>query len=217
MTSNETNCTEFLKSALETQVIVSSGEWLIVVSDYVGSGMRPTTKCAEGGGERQDSVTNGLRQIDCHLSNDVGRLGNEQEAKHKEVQQAAAVTAVASNGKALKCQSSDRIAKTNGLTKAVALLVKGMTRERFLQNGETAGILKQLEDETSVDLTALEKKGLDLTQGLVLTFDVPGYSAGGTGRIETRGQGAIVFSPGNSSPLHFPRLLPLRLHDKVFT
>jgi len=161
MTSNETNCTEFLKSALETQVIVSSGEWLIVVSDYVGSGMRPTTKCAEGGGERQDSVTNGLRQIDCHLSNDVGRLGNEQEAKHKEVQQAAAVTAVASNGKALKCQSSDRIAKTNGLTKAVALLVKGMTRERFLQNGETAGILKQLKDETSVDLTALEKKGLD--------------------------------------------------------
>ena len=40
-------------------------------------------------------------------------------------------------------------------------LVKGMTRERFLQNGETVGILKQLKDETSVDLTALEKKGLD--------------------------------------------------------
>ena len=50
-------------------------------------------------------------------------------------------------------------AKINGLPKAVALLVKGMTRERFLQNGETAGILKQLKDETSVDLTALEKRG----------------------------------------------------------
>ena len=79
-----------LKSALETQVIACSNEWLSVFSDYVGSAMRPTTMHAEGGAERQDSVTNGLRQIDCHLSNDVGRLGNEQEAKHKEVHQAAA-------------------------------------------------------------------------------------------------------------------------------
>ena len=47
----------------------------------------------KGGAERH-SVTNGLRQIDCHLSNDVGRLGNEQEATHKEVHQAA-MTAVA--------------------------------------------------------------------------------------------------------------------------
>ena len=45
----------------------------------------------------------------------VGRLGNEQEPKHKEVHQAAAVTAVASNEKALKCQSCDHIAKINGL------------------------------------------------------------------------------------------------------
>ena len=49
--------------------------------------MRPTIKYAEGGAERQDSVTNGLRQTDCLLSNAVGRLGNEQEAEHKEVHQ----------------------------------------------------------------------------------------------------------------------------------
>ena len=60
-----------LKGALETQVIVCSDEWLSVFSDHVGAGMRPTTKYAEGGAERQDSVTNGLRQIDCHLSSDV--------------------------------------------------------------------------------------------------------------------------------------------------
>ena len=69
-----------------------------------------------------------------------------QEAKHKEVHQAAAMTAVASNVKALKCQSCDRFAKINGLTKAIALLVKGMTRERFLQSGEIVGSLKQLKN-----------------------------------------------------------------------
>ena len=53
----------------------------------MGSGLRPTIKYAEGGAERQDSVTNGLRQIDCHLSNAVGRLENEKEAEHKEVHQ----------------------------------------------------------------------------------------------------------------------------------
>ena len=62
---------------------------------------------------------------------------------------------------AFEGQSSDRIAKINGLTKAVALLVKGMTRERFLQDGAIVGSLKQLKGETSADLTALEKKGLD--------------------------------------------------------
>ena len=59
----------------------------------------------------------------------VGRLGNEQEAKDKEAHQASAMTAVASNKKALKCQSCDRIAKINGVTKAIGLLVKGMTRK----------------------------------------------------------------------------------------
>ena len=58
-------------------------------------------------------------------------------------------------------QSSDRIDKINGLTKAIALLVKGMTRKRFLQNGEIVGSLKRLKNETSADLTALEKKVLD--------------------------------------------------------
>ena len=111
---------------------------VIVCSDVsyfrimLGSGMRPTTKFAEGGAERQDSVTTGLRQMDCHFSNNVGRLGNEQDAKHKEVHQAVAVTAVASNKKALECQSSDSLAKINSLTKCIALLVEGMTRERFL-------------------------------------------------------------------------------------
>ena len=33
-----------------------------------------------------------------------------------------------------------------------------------------------------------------LTQGRVLSFDVPGYSAGGIGRIETRGQGHSIFT-----------------------
>ena len=42
---------------------------------------------------------------DFERDDDVGRLGNEQEAKHKEVHQAAAVTAVAVNEKALECQS----------------------------------------------------------------------------------------------------------------
>ena len=77
---------------------------------------------------------------------------------------AAAATAVALNKKALATfegQSSDRIAKINGLTKATALLVKGMTIERFLQNGEIVGVLKRLKDVTSADLTALEKEGLD--------------------------------------------------------
>ena len=60
-----------LKSALEPQVIVCSDEWLSVFADYVGSGVRPTIKYAEGGAERHDSVTNGLRQIDCHSSNAV--------------------------------------------------------------------------------------------------------------------------------------------------
>ena len=36
-----------------------------------------------------------------------------------------------------------------------------MTRERFLQSGEIVGVLKRLKDETSADLPALEKKGLD--------------------------------------------------------
>ena len=36
-----------LKSALETQVIVCSDAWLSAFSDYVGSGMRPTTKYAK--------------------------------------------------------------------------------------------------------------------------------------------------------------------------
>ena len=75
--------------------------------------------------------------------------------------QAAAVTAVALSEKALKCQSCDRIAKVNVLTRAIALMVKGMTRERLLQCGETASILKQWKDEASADSTALEKKGLD--------------------------------------------------------
>uniref|UniRef100_A0A7S1AYR1 2-C-methyl-D-erythritol 4-phosphate cytidylyltransferase, chloroplastic n=1 Tax=Noctiluca scintillans TaxID=2966 RepID=A0A7S1AYR1_NOCSC len=44
-------------------VIVCSNEWRSVFSDYVGSGVRPTIKYAEGGAERQDSVKNGLRQI----------------------------------------------------------------------------------------------------------------------------------------------------------
>ena len=94
-------------------------------SGLCGTWKRPTTKCAEGGAERQDSVTNGLS----HLSNDVGRLGNEQEAKRKEVHHAAAMTAVAFDTKAratFEGQSCDRIAKINGLTKATALLVKGM-------------------------------------------------------------------------------------------
>ena len=134
-----------LKSALETQVIACSNEWL-------GSAMRPTTMHAEGGAERQDSVTNGLRQIDCHLSNDVGRLGHEQEAKHKEVHQAAAMTVEAFDNKAratFEGQSSDRIAKINGLTKVIVLLV------------EIVVIVKQLKDEMSADLTAFKKKGLD--------------------------------------------------------
>ena len=52
-----------LKSALETQVLMCSDEWLSVFSDYVGSGKRPTIEYAEGGAERQDSVTNDLRQM----------------------------------------------------------------------------------------------------------------------------------------------------------
>ena len=52
-------------------------------------------------------------------------------------------------------------AKINGLTKAVALLVRGMTRERFFQNDEIVGILKQLKDEMSGDLTAFKKKRSD--------------------------------------------------------
>ena len=40
-----------LKSALEAQVIVCSDEWLSVFSDYVGSGVGPTIKYAEGGAE----------------------------------------------------------------------------------------------------------------------------------------------------------------------
>ena len=106
------------------------------LSDNVGSGMRPTTKYAEGGAERQDSVTN----------------GNEQEAKHNEVHQAAAMIAVAFDTKAhtaFEGQSSDRIAKINGLTKAIVLWVENVV------------ILKQLKDEMSADLTAFKKKGLD--------------------------------------------------------
>ena len=57
-------------------------------------------------------------------------------------------------------QSSDSIAKINGLTKAVALLVKGMTRERFLQNGETVGILKRLKDGTSADFDCTREEGV---------------------------------------------------------
>ena len=100
----------------------------------------------------RDSVTNGLRHMDCHLSNDVGRLGNEQEAKHKEVHQAAAMTVEAFDKKAratFEGQSSDRIAKINGPTKVIVLLI------------EIVVILKQLKDEMSADLTAFKKKGLD--------------------------------------------------------
>ena len=46
-------------------------------------------------------------------------------------------------------QSSDRIAKMNGLTKVIVLLV------------EIVVILKQLKDEMSADLTAFKKTGLD--------------------------------------------------------
>ena len=49
------------------------------------------------------------------LEKDVGRLGKEQEAKHKEVHEAAAMTAVAFDKKAratFEGQSSDRIATT---------------------------------------------------------------------------------------------------------
>ena len=88
--------------------------------------------------------------------------GNEQEAKHKEVHQIAALTAVASNGKGPQMPELRSYHQDNGLTEAVALLVKVMTRERFLQNGETASVLKQRKDGTSADSTALEKKGLDL-------------------------------------------------------
>ena len=58
---------------------------------------------------------------------------------------------------AVEGQSSDLIGTIDALTKAIAVLEKGMTGESFLQNGETVGNLKWLKDETSTDLTALEK------------------------------------------------------------
>ena len=94
-------------------------------------------------------VTSEEEGHDVEFENDAKE---SQEAKHKEVHQAAA---------ALKCQSCDRIAKINGLTKANALLVKGMMRERFFQNGKIVVILKQSKDEMSADLTTFKKKGSD--------------------------------------------------------
>ena len=39
--------------------------------------------------------------------------------------------------------------------------MKGMTIQRFLQNGEIVAVLKRLKYVTSADLTALEKEELD--------------------------------------------------------
>ena len=150
-----------LKSALEAQVIVclTSGS-AFFFSDYVGSGVGPTIKYAEGGAERQDSVTNGLRQMNepPGARARVALTGPTVAEYFRDVEKAearvAAATAVALNKKAratFECQSSDRIAKINGLTKATALLVKGMTIERFLQNGEIVGVLKRLKHVTSAD------------------------------------------------------------------
>ena len=159
-----------LKSALEAQVIVCLTSGSAFFSDYVGSGVGPTIKYAEGGAERQDSVTNGLRQMNepPGARARVALTGPTVAEYFRDVEEAetraAAATAVALNKKALATfegQSSDRIAKINGLTKATALLVKGMTIERFLQNGEIVGVLKRLKHVTSADLTALEKEGLD--------------------------------------------------------
>ena len=106
--------------------------------------MRPTTKYAEGGAERQDSVTNDVRRMNepprararVALTGptvaEYSRDAEEAETK------AAATTAEAFDKKAVKCQSCDRIAKING-QKAIALLVKGLTRERFLQSDDNCG------------------------------------------------------------------------------
>ena len=103
-----------------------SDEWLSVFSDYVRSGVRPTIKYAEGGAARQDSVANGLRQMNKPpgARARVALTGPAVAAYFRNVEEAetraAAATAVALNRKAraaFEGQSSDRIAKINGLTK----------------------------------------------------------------------------------------------------
>ena len=121
--------------------------------------MWPTIKYTEGGAERQDSVTNGLRQMnESGARARVALTGPIVAECFRDVEEAeakaAAATAVALNKKDLATfegQRSDRIAKVNCLTKATALLVKGMMIERFLQNGEIVGVLKRLKHVTSAD------------------------------------------------------------------
>ena len=131
-------------------------------------------------------------------SNDSGGIARVEEPETKAVE----ATAMALNTKAhaaFGSQSSERIAKIDRLSKAIAVLEKGMTGESFLHGGvgtalrravtnsekvcdsehtsvlsflseggryapqsdETAGILKQLKDETRADLSALEKEELN--------------------------------------------------------
>ena len=114
--------------------------WLSVSSDCVGSGVGPTTKCAGSGAERQDSVTNDLRQMNEPLGararvtltgpTVAEYFRDAEEAERK----AATTTAVASNAKsraAFESQSSDRIGESDVAEETMSAMVKLAQKTRM--------------------------------------------------------------------------------------
>ena len=102
-------------------------------SDLVGSGVRPTIEFAEGGAERQDSVTNDLRQMnEPPGARARGALSGPTEAKFFQDAEeaettAVATTAVASNAKsraAFESQNSDHVAESDVAEETMSAMVK---------------------------------------------------------------------------------------------
>ena len=160
-----------LRSALETQVLVCADEWLSVFTDYVGRlGKEQEAELFEA--EKSLPADKELEQLTCE--NDVAedmmsvmvKLAKDPVEPH-DIDQPTAEwrdELRPAQGRAEDTDERVKTMHTEMCEKSVVTSVEeGYDVERVIvpQNDETAGILKQLNGETSADLTALEKKGLD--------------------------------------------------------
>jgi len=162
-----------LKSALETQVLVCADEWLSVFSDTVGrlgNEQEPEHKepeqltCKSDDAEETMSATVKLAKemdepdidqptAECQLMTPSEKRLVTQRDELRPVQGRAEDT-----DERVKTLHTEMREKSE-----VTSEEEGHDVERVIvpQSDEIVGILRQLKDETSADVTALEKKGLD--------------------------------------------------------
>ena len=157
-----------LRNALKTQVLVCADEWLSVFTDYVGRlGNEQEAELFEA--EKSLPADKELEQLTCE--NDVAedmmsvmvKLAKDPLEPH-DIDQPTAEWRDELRPVQGRAEDTDKRVKTLHTEMCeksdVTSVEEGYDVERVIvpQNDETAGILKQLNGETSADLTALEKR-----------------------------------------------------------